>query len=439
MNNTLNLKISLALIFVNLFVASITAKELYLPARIWNVPENNNFDSDTSEFNFRHMKQTENLAIFWSSKFGTDPMANTIEKERFNPDEILKEGERIYKYYVDSLKFVEKGRSITDKYKCLIFIINSNEGTAYGGGDENKVGIFWAPPVRMNKAPFGALAHELGHSFQYLLDVDKSVYNPESARGVGSHAFVEMTSQYMLWNVYPEWITFENYHLVDFLKQSHLSYLHDKNMYHSPFVMEYWSSLHGVDIISKIWRYIKKGEDPVMAYKRLTNIDQAKFNDEIFDAARRFMTWDIARVEAVSKKYANMHKTKMDTLPDGWLAVSPSNCPQNYGYNGLQLTVPAKNKSITLKFEGFTGGEGYNEVNPQLAGWRYGFVAVKADGSRVYSPTYSQPKATVKFKIPTDTKYLWFVVSGAPTEHFARKRGEKEEGWGWKIALDALR
>ncbi|MFN8135520.1 MAG: DUF6055 domain-containing protein [Bacteroidales bacterium] len=117
---------------------------------------------------------------------------------------------------------------------------------------------FLGASVRMSKAPFGALAHELGHFFQYLLNADKVKGGNTTGEGVGSYSFVEMTSQYMLWQVYPEWMTFENYHLVDFMKQTHLAFLHEENMYHSPYVLEYWSNKHGIDFIGKIWREVKK-------------------------------------------------------------------------------------------------------------------------------------------------------------------------------------
>ena len=253
-------------------------KQLYVPSKVWNVPENNDFKNESSEYCFRRMKESDNIAVFWAKKYGYNPLVNTDLTLRFSPENILNEGERIYKYYVNDLKFVEKGNSITDKYKCLIFIIDSKDGTAFGGGEENKVGIFWAPPGRMSKDPFGALAHELGHSFQYLLSADKAKGDTLSGRGSGSYSFVEITSQYMLWQVYPEWMTFENYHLVDFMKQTHYAFLHEINMYHSPYVLEYWSNKHGVDFVGKMWREGKDGEDPVITYKRLTSIDQAQFN-----------------------------------------------------------------------------------------------------------------------------------------------------------------
>jgi len=414
-------------------VFSIETKELYIPEDVRNQP--GGLQSDTGEYSLKRMKQTENLAIFWSKKFGTDPMANSDSMLRFDVDYILKEGERIYQFYVNDLKFVKKGNSISDKYKCLIFIVDSKDATAYGGGNDDKVGVFWAPPVRMRKAPFGALAHEMGHSFQYLLGVDKANSNRKGGGG-GGYGLAEMTSQYMLWQVYPEWLTFENYHLVDFMKQTHLAFMHPKNMYHSPHVLEYWANKHGIDIVSRIWQESQAGEDAVVTYKRITSIDQSAFNDEIFDAARRFITWDMKRIEEVAKPYRNQHFTKLDSIGKGWFRISASKCPQNYGYNGIKLLVPTKAKVIKLKFQGLAGAEGFNAVKVELAGWRYGFLAVKEDGSRVYGKVYSDSIGDAKFSVPKNTKYLWLVVSGAPKEHWVKGRGDnKEEQWPYQIKL----
>lgn len=70
-------------------------------------------------------------------------------------------------------------------------------------------------------------------------------------------------------------MTFENYHLVDFMKQTHYAFLHEKNVYHSRDVLEYQSNKHGVDFIGKMWHAGKDSKDPVMTYKRLTSIEKA--------------------------------------------------------------------------------------------------------------------------------------------------------------------
>jgi hypothetical protein len=408
-------------------------KELLIPAKVYRIPENNNYNSDTSAYSFRRMVQGDNIAIFWHKEFGDDPTTNPNVRKRFDPNDALKECERFYNYYVNELKLVIKGRSLTDKYKMILYVINGEGGTAFGGGTDDKIGMLWTPAARMSKSPYGALAHELGHSFQYMIRAD----NKTGPRG----AIGEMSAQYMLWQVYPEWMTFENYHLVDFMKKTHYAFLHPTNMYHSPYVLEYWSNKHGIEFFGKLSRETKDGEDVVATYKRITALSQEQFNDEMFDASRRFITWDIKRIEEVAKKYANQHKTTLHAVGDGWYRIATSNCPQNYGYNGIKLQVPQKGAKVVLNFKGVAGTDSFSTVKIDKAGWRYGFVASQKDGKRVYGKVYKDANGTAKFKVPKNTEYLWLVVMGAPTEHWpvagGRQRTEniKEEQWPYEIKL----
>jgi hypothetical protein len=50
---------------------------------------------------------------------------------------------------------------LSDKYKIILFVIGGKEGTAFGGGTDDKIGMLWTPAARIQKAPYGALAHEL--------------------------------------------------------------------------------------------------------------------------------------------------------------------------------------------------------------------------------------------------------------------------------------
>ncbi len=403
-------------------------KEAYIPAKVWRVPDNNDYSNNESEYSNQRRIESDNIVIFWAKEFGNDPAQNADATKRFDPNTAIKECERFYDYYVNDLKIVQKGKSLTDKYKILFYVIGGKEQTAFGGGAENKVGILWTPAVRMNKAPYGALAHELGHSFQYLASSD----NGTGLRG----AIMEMSAQYMLWQVYPEWMTFENYHLVNLMKKTHYAFLHPINMYHTPYVIEYWSNKHGIEFFGKLLREVKKGEDPVMVYKRITNISQQQFNDEIFDASRRFMTWDMKRIEKVASKYANQHVSTLNPINDGWYQIAASNCPQNYGYNGIKLQVPAAGTNVKLNFKGVAGVEGFRAIKTDKAGWRYGFVAVNENGKRTYSHTYSDPNGTATFKVPNGTVFLWLVVSGAPSEHWeVSGKDENNEQWPYQIKL----
>jgi hypothetical protein len=231
----------------------------------------------------------------------------------------------------------------------------------------------------------------------------------------------EMTSQFMLWQVYPEWQVFENYHLNAFMKATHLAFLHPDNQYHTCYPLEYWAYKHGAAFIGKMWREVQRGEDPVMTYKRLAQLNQQQFNDEMFDACRRFVTWDLPRIEKVAARYADQHLTALTRTADRRYQIAADKCPQNYGYNAIQLKVPAAHTKVTLAFKGLAGALGFSQARLDKAGWRYGFLAHKADGSRVYSQTFSKAEGPAEFNVPANTKFLWLVVMGAPTEHWIRQ------------------
>lgn len=409
-------------------------KELYLPDTIEFVPVNNDFSNNESEFSFQRMVESDDIALFWHKEYGDNPMTNPDEKKRFDPQFALSECNRFYNYYVDELEMVKKGHSLTDKYKMLVIVFGGKENTAFGGGLEDKIGVLWTPATRINKTPYGALAHEMAHSFQYISGIDAN------AGPMGP--IMEMSAQYMLWQVYPEWMTFENYHLVDFMKGTHYAFLHAKNMYHSPYVLEYWSEKHGKKFFGNLCRNTQKGEDPVATYKRMNSLTQEQFNDEMFDASRRFITWDLKRVEAVSHQYANQHYCKLDSIGEGWYRIAAENCPQNYGYNGIKLNVPAAGTQVVVDFKGIAGAEGFNAVKTELKGWRYGFLASLKDGSRVYGDIYRDTEGKAAFEVPENTEYLWFVVCGAPAEHWSivmrwgrNKEETPEEMWPYQIKL----
>jgi hypothetical protein len=408
------------------------AKEVLLPERIMRVPDDNDYDDPASEYCHQRSKSSPNFVLFWSKEYGDDPAKHPDANKRFDVDQALSECERFYDYYLNTLKWVDKEKSLASKYKFLILVIGGRGGTAFGGAIDDKIGALWTPASRINRAPYGALAHELGHSFQAILRAD-------GAPAFRGGSIYEMTSQYMLWQVYPEWMTFENYHLVDFMKATHLALFHEDNMYHSAYPLEYWSNKHGVEFIGKLWRGAQRGEDPVLAYQRITGVAQEQFNNEMFDASRRYVTWDMPRIEKVAAQYANQHVTALKSQDDGWYGIAPENCPQNYGYNAIELEVPAAGSVVSLEFEGQAGAEGFRGINPDKAGWRYGFLASHADGSRTYGDTHSASAGKAEFTVPPDTKHLWLVVMGAPTEHWIHnidRQLETDEQWPYRIRLN---
>ncbi len=411
-------------------------KEILIPAKSL---KENKFNQPDGQFSYDYMAESENLVLLWAKSFGKDPTTYSDKSRRFYPEEILREGERFYRYYVDKLKFVDKKKSYSSRYKMIIWMYNDDETTAYGWGDEG-VGMMWVRPCRIQSYPYCPLAHEMGHSFQYMVGAD-------GARSFSGCPLVEYTSQWMLWQVYSDWTTIEQFHLDAYMDQTHYSLMNEVNMYHAPQFMEYWSNKHGLDIIARIWREAEGKEDPISAYKRLTDINQQQFNDEIYEAATRFITWDIPRIKTVCSSYANQHRCKLDAVGEEWYRIAQTRCPQNYGYNAIRLNVPESGKTISLDFEGIAGSKDFRSVNTDKAGWRYGFVAVGKNGKCVYGDSHEGRNGingTVRFKIPEETQFLWLVVTGAPTEHWdymktwntLKQEKGKEAQWPYQIRLE---
>lgn len=417
--------------------AKSAKKEIFIPAKSL---KENKFNQPDGQFSYDYMTESENLALFWAKSFGKEPTKYADKGKRFCPEEILREGERFYNYYVDQLKFVDKKKSFSSRYKMIIWMYNDDQTSAFGWGDEG-VGMMWMRPCRAQSYPYCALAHEMGHSFQYMVGADGARSFPVSS------PLVEYTSQWMLWQVYSDWTTIEQYHLDAYMDQTHYSLLSVHNMYHAPQFMEYWANKHGQDIISRIWRQAEGKEDPAATYKRLTGLNQQQFNDEIYEAASHFVAWDIPRIKSICSSYANQHRCKLDKVADRWYQIASTRCPQNYGYNAIRLNVPESGKIVSLDFKGIAGSEGFRSERVDKAGWRYGFVVVNKAGKCLYGDMYRGKNGendTVRFEIPKDTQFLWLVVTGAPTEHWdfvkpwstPKEELEKEAQWPYQIRLE---
>lgn len=317
----------------------------------------------------------------------------------------------------------------------MVMINYSLEGTAYGGDYDQQIGALWVAPNRIQDEKLNCVAHELGHSFQSQISCDGE------GEAWGGSGFFEMASQWMLWQVNPDWQTDERYHWDAFTKLTHKAYLHLENIYHSPYILEYWGVKRGRPIIAELFRQGKKGEDPVMTYKRLTGLSQEAFCDEMFDASRHLVNLDFERVWKNTRPYANQYDCKLSKQADGWYQVPAEVCPENYGFNVIPLVVPEPGTKVTLQFEGLKGPQdGYVSVHPEKAGWRYGFVAVKADGKSLYGEMSAKQKGKLTFKVPENEKlvYLWLVVMGAPEEHWMNpspRSGEKDAQWPYRIRL----
>ena len=376
-------------------------KDVYIPREFKSM----DFTSDQSEYCWKHSYATDDIIIFWQKGFGDDlskAKAYKGHKMTVDLERLATQAQEFYDLYKNDLDFIRTG-SKADRYRMMVMLQYDDDGTAYGGSYDDVIGALWVTPLRTQDTRLNAIAHELGHSFQFQLSIDGNT-------GFGGGGIYEMTSQWMLWQANPNWIDDEKYHWDAFLDQTHLAFLHPDNMYHSPFVLEGWAALHGVTFIADLWRAAKHQNNAVTVYKNFTGLDQGAFCDETFDIYRRLITFDFPRVKEICARYANQHKGKLNAKDaDGWRRINKAQEPQQYGYNGIKLTPLKAGQTATLEFQGLS--------DHSAAGWRYGFVAVDKDGIAHYSEMGAEKEGTISYTAGTDEKYLWLVVMGAPTAH----------------------
>lgn len=391
----------------HLAAADITGKQIYIPKEL----QDNDFNDDSSTWSYARSRLTPNFVIFWEKGFGDDVSSPPdLEGHRmsFDLDNLCERLESFYAYYYHTLGFARPG-SLCDKYRMMVIVSYSLEGTAYGGDYDGVIGALWVAPNRIQDRTLNCIAHELGHCFQSQIMCDGE------GEAWGGSGFFEMTSQWMLWQVNPNWIGSETYHWDAFCQHTHHAYLSFENIYRSPYIIEYWGMKRGLTSIADLYRAGKRGEDPVITYKCLYGLSQATFVDEMYEATARIVNLDYPRCWELTRPYACRMATPVDTLSSGWLRPDSAFLPENYGFNVFPIDLKAhRGRRISVSFRG-------DDTN---ALYRYGFVAIDADGNTSYSHATPsdrtmerRAKGTIHFRATRSTQKLFFVVLAAPWEH----------------------
>ena len=419
-----------------------SADESALLVYIPNEFSDMDFEDPESTWSYTRSRESEHFIVFWGDGYGdNDPgSVNTAAKYRVDIDDLLTRAEDFYALNIGELGFAEPnaGNSNLDQYKMMIFLFYQDEWLATGAGYDDTIGALWISPNTAQ--PVGhTIAHEIGHSFQYQVFADLA--NGHGFRygfgGNEGNTFWEQTAQWQGFQSYPEQV----FTAADFsvYVQNYNKHIHHEDYrYASYFIHYYWTSFHGQDFIGRLWREAQEPEDPVQAYMRLTGISLSDFNNEIYEAATKFVTWDFDELRNFGEDYIGAQRYKYTTQPDGSHMVSIEYAPQTTGYNVIPLKVPDANTQVSVDFTGLPNAAGFNNVNASIAGWRYGFVALQENGTRVYGEMNQQNQATTSFVVPENTTHLWLVVTGAPTEyepHAWDDDNTNDEQWPYKVSF----
>ncbi len=437
--------------------------KFYKPTDLKNI----NLLRGDSKWSFVRSKQSTHFIVFWEPGFGMNPNADSVPQAmRVNIDDLLQKAESFYDVNVNKLKFAEvgSGKSNLDKYKMQIYLLYQTEWLATGAGYDDKVGALWVNPGTCK--PVGStIAHEIGHSFQYMVYADLLAYGGitnDFKRGFrygfggnGGNAFWEQCAQWQSFQSYPA-EAFTSYNFGVYMDNYHRHFVHEWHRYASYWLHYYWAQKHGIDIIGKLWREAVAPEDPLQAYMRINGLTVDQLNAEIYEAATRLVTWDLDAIRTAGSNFIGKFTYKFYTAADGSYQVAYNHCPGTTGFNVIPLNVPAAGTVVTTTFTALQPGSAlapgdpgqysedgttltkstYNSGSLTRSGWRYGYVALLTNGQRVYSDMNRKTSGDVEFTVPSGCERLWFVVTGAPSTYTAHAWDEKESNddqWPYKV------
>lgn len=417
-------------------VTKSVGKQIYVPG--WMMGDVYN---PANNWSIERSKQSKNWVLFWEPGFGDNP--GTIV------DDCLALAEKSFAHYADSLKFIQRGASKTDTYKMIIRLRYSTEWEASGSGVDNTIGLLTLTSWALTSRGGQTIAHEVGHCFQYQVHCDNNDSNGWmygfGDNASGGNGWWEQCAQWQAYKVFPTQ-QFSNEWFSGYLNNVHKHILHETPRYQNFFIQDYWTFLHGKDIIGRLWNKSIKPEDPVEAYKRLTATTQAQFNDQMWECGARFATWDIPALKTLGAgTVASRPQPKMNSQGNNVWRIDATVCPENYGHNIIRLNAPTTSKRVTAYFEGLAGADGYRKNYVPAAGWRYGFVALLKDGTRVYgnaaavAMSANEGKGSIDFDCPANCDRLWLVVSGAPSVHWRHAwddNDDNDEQWPYQVSFN---
>ncbi len=407
-------------------------------------------DQATSGYNFAHSVESDHYAVFWDVRFGEN--ATRIQHADggsvANANSVLSICEKCWNTYV-GLGFLVPGNSTTDQYKIQLYIPYQTDwradasGTWGVNGGLTGIGHFnpWAASSRGGMT----VAHEVAHTFQFLVHADLgSQHGFDYGYGDGAsggNGWWESCANWQAYKVFPGMQFTDGEYFEGHLPLHHLNLMHEAWRYQNCFIQDYWCMKHGSDFIGRLWRESIKPEDPVEAYKRMNGLTQAQFNDEQMEGYMRMATWDIDGVRDAAKHRIGQHRTHLHLAAgnDGTWEVDSAYCPQNYGYNIINMKKAATGTVVKADFKGIAGQAGYRKVNVGKAGWRYGFVALTTSGERVYGDVQSAKEGTATLTIPANCERVFFVVMGAPTEHWRHPWDDNvanDEQWPYQVKFE---
>jgi len=375
----------------------------------------------------RHVRyETAHFAFRWAGDAATRAQAEAA-------GEWL---EYVWGQFIDKLGFPEPDCASATKTKANI-VIDPAFGLTGGVDDDGHIGM-WIGPGGL-KDRFG-LAHELTHALQ---------------GGTGSYRDTPYAG--WLWESHANWMTTQ---LPAFRDNTHCSVLsvdHPHLYYGSTRVrycnwqfLEYLKNRYGYGIVNDLWRRAPAPGTPaaaaadpmaVLMADRGWSVEQ--LNDAFGDWALHNAGWDYTNPDG-SDQGAIYRRSYGDYVPGAIdhplrvtvldaidakrrrFAVPAAWAPQRWGYNIVRLAPDPGIDTVTVMFRGVVQTAPATDRLPGLAdepaaipppasGWRWGLVAIGADGRSRYSRLAAGANGRETLALRPDDRGLFLVVVATPT------------------------
>ena len=418
-----------------------------------------------SGYNFAHSLESEHFAVFWDVRYGNDPknIKHPQRGEIANAYDVLTVAEKCWDCYVTDLGFIVPGASTTDRYKIQLYIPYQSEWRADASGTDGQeangtwgmTGLGHFNPWAVTARGGHTIAHEVGHTFQYLVSADLGTdannhYDRGWRWGWGGgndNGWWESCADWQAYQIFPDRQFTDGEYFEQHLNAHFLNLLHEDWRYACCYIHDWWAMKNGRSFIGKMWRETQRYEDPIQTYKRMKGMTQEQFNDELMEGYMRMATWDIDGVRERASHRIGQHKTFLKVIDanNAIYQADSTHCIQNYGYAIMNMRRPAAGTTVKAHFTGLTDAQGYHYVYKARAGWRYAFVALQANGTRTYGEVKADKEGTAELTVPQNCTNLFFVVMGAPTSHWchpwtsgksSKEWSMNEEQWPYQIQFE---
>ena len=477
-------KILLTLIVALAALAAHAQKQLYIPNE-WKGTNLYRESDPNNQYTWSksRSKESENFIVYWDKDYGKKA-PNELSSNDFyyvDIDDLLQKAEWFYELNVTKLGFGGEGSKLA-KYKSMILINHTTEWMAYGSGYDFNCPALWINPATCK--PVGhTIAHEIGHSFQYMGYSDLGGHAGfHDAIGKGS-GWWEQTAQWQAAQAYPDLKWGESWTVYGapyFPRYANYAMTHEWMRYQS-----YWWHYYLVEkfndrsFIGKLWRHqMSKASDPNEVLMDMQGLSVEELYKLYFEYAMKMATVDIdvdgCREEGVKQINSVPYRYACIALGDSKYQVAYSSCPQSTGFNIIPLIVPEPGTVVSIDFtslkqrakladgdpaEYYNGDnqlvklpstKAYYNINSKYGsqrGFRLGYVALLKDGSRKYlyedelycaNSGTNEQNATVSCTVPEGTQKLFFVVSPAPKQYIQHQWDDdisNDDQWPYTIQL----